>query len=144
MGDDAYNLVRFVRAQDPIYAQALRELRAGAKHSHWMWFIFPQFAGLGRSATAQHYAIQSLDEARAYLAHPLLGRRLHECVAILLGLEGHTAADIFGHPDVLKLQSSLTLFDAISGDDLFVRALDKYYGGERDTATLQLIASGSM
>jgi uncharacterized protein (DUF1810 family) len=140
MIEDRYRLDRFIRAQEWTYEEALIELRAGKKRSHWMWFILPQLEGLGRSATAQHYAIKSLDEARAYLAHPLLGERLRECVTILLGLEGRSAEDIFGYPDVLKLHSSLTLFDQVSdGDDIFVRALNKYYDGERDGATLQLI-----
>lgn len=139
MGDDGHNLERFVQAQAPVYAQVLSELRAGAKGSHWMWFVFPQYAGLGRSETAQYYAVRNQAEARAYLAHPLLGARLRECVTILLGLEGQTAEAIFGYPDVLKLHSSLTLFDSISRDDLFARALEKYYGGERDAATLRLV-----
>jgi uncharacterized protein (DUF1810 family) len=145
MIEDRYRLDRFIRAQEWTYEEALIELRAGKKRSHWMWFIFPQLDGLGRSATAQHYAIKSLDEARAYLAHPLLGERLRECVAILLGLEGRSAEDIFGYPDVLKLHSSLTLFDQVSdGDDIFVRALNKYYGGERDGATLRLAGEHQM
>ncbi|PKM45669.1 MAG: DUF1810 domain-containing protein [Gammaproteobacteria bacterium HGW-Gammaproteobacteria-1] len=145
MIEDRYRLDRFIRAQEWTYEEALIELRAGKKRSHWMWFIFPQLEGLGRSATAQHYAIKSLDEARAYLAHPLLGERLRECVAILLGLEGRSAEDIFGYPDVLKLHSSLTLFDQVSdGDDIFVRALNKYYGGERDGATLRLAGEHQM
>lgn len=134
-----HRLERFIEAQKPVYVQVLLELRRGEKRSHWMWFIFPQYAGLGRSATAQYYAIRSLDEARAYLAHPLLGTRLRECVTVLLKLQGRTAEDIFGYPDVLKLHSSLTLFDAISGNDTFARALGKYYGAERDAATLRLI-----
>jgi uncharacterized protein (DUF1810 family) len=145
MIEDRYRLDRFIRAQEWTYEEALIELRAGKKRSHWMWFIFPQLEGLGRSATAQHYAIKSLDEARAYLAHPLLGERLRECVAVLLGLEGRSAEDIFGYPDVLKLHSSLTLFDQVSdGDDIFVRALNKYYGGERDGATLRLAGEHQM
>ncbi len=144
MIEDRYRLDRFVRAQEWTYEEALIELRAGKKRSHWMWFIFPQLEGLGRSATAQHYAIKSLDEARAYLAHPLLGERLRECVTVLLGLEGCSAEDIFGYPDVRKLHSSLTLFDRVSGDDIFARALDKYYGGERDAATLRLAGEHQM
>ncbi|GAB4291417.1 MAG: DUF1810 domain-containing protein [Thiohalomonadaceae bacterium] len=139
MGNDDHNLERFARAQAQVYAQALNELRTGAKRSHWMWFVFPQYAGLGRSETARYYAIRSLDEARAYLAHPLLGTRLRECVTVLLERQGRTAEDIFGHPDVRKLHSSLTLFDAISGHDIFARALTKYFDGKRDTATLRLI-----
>lgn len=143
MNDSHYHLDRFTNAQAAVYPQVLTELQQGEKRSHWMWFIFPQCAGLGRSATAQYYAIQSLDEARAYLAHPLLGARLRECVAILLGLEGRTAEDIFGHPDVLKLRSSLTLFDLISNDKRFADALEKYYDGARDEATLRLVANTS-
>lgn len=139
MNDRHYRLERFIDAQEPVYPQVLAELRRGEKRSHWMWFIFPQYAGLGRSETAQYYAIQSLDEARAYLAHPLLGTRLRECVAILLELQERTAEEIFGYPDVLKLHSSLTLFELASDDDLFIRVLDKYYGGERDPATLRLL-----
>lgn len=127
MSDEPRNLERYTQAQQSVYAGVLTELRAGAKRSHWMWFIFPQYAGLGRSEAAQYYAIHSLDEARAYLAHPLLGARLRECVAILLELEGRTAEQIFGHPDVLKLHSSLTLFELTADDDgLFARALAKY------------------
>jgi uncharacterized protein (DUF1810 family) len=139
VNDRHYRLERFIDAQEPVYPQVLAELRRGEKRSHWMWFIFPQYAGLGRSETAQYYAIQSLDEARAYLAHPLLGTRLRECVAILLELQERTAEEIFGYPDVLKLHSSLTLFELASDDDLFIRVLDKYYGGERDPATLRLL-----
>jgi uncharacterized protein (DUF1810 family) len=143
MGNDDHNLGRFVQAQAQVYVQVLNELRTGAKRSHWMWFVFPQYAGLGRSETAQYYAIRSLDEARAYLAHPLLGMRLRECVTLLLGLEGHTAEAIFGYPDVLKLQSSLTLFDALGDDARFARALEKYYDGKRDAATRRLLAKPS-
>lgn len=132
-------LERFSDAQEPLYPQVLAELRQGEKRSHWMWFIFPQHTGLGRSETARYYAIRSLDEARAYLAHPVLGTRLRKCVAILLELQERTAEEIFGYPDVLKLHSSLTLFELASDDDLFTRALDKYYGGERDAATLRLL-----
>lgn len=140
MNDERHNMGRFVQAQESTYHTVLAELRAGEKHSHWMWFIFPQIDGLGRSVTAQHYAIRNLDEALAYLAHPLLGKRLRECTNILLTLDGPAAEDIFGYPDVLKLRSSLTLFDAVSGGDtLFARVLNKYYGGERDSATLRLI-----
>ncbi len=138
VNDAHYHLERFVAAQESVYPQVLEELRSGSKRSHWMWFIFPQLAGLGRSETARYYAIQSLDEARAYLAHPLLGARLRECVAILSGLEGRTAEDIFGYPDVLKLHSSLTLFELACDDDLFTQALERYYDGSRDESTLRL------
>ena len=131
------DLERFVRAQEPVYATVLAELRAGAKRSHWMWFIFPQIAGLGHSSMAQRYAIASLEEARAYLAHPLLGARLRECCALLLGVEGRAIGDILGYPDDLKLGSSLTLFSLAAPDEpLFAACLDKYYGGQPDPATL--------
>lgn len=139
MNDAHHHLERFVAAQASVYPQVVQELRAGNKRSHWMWFIFPQLAGLGRSATAQQYAIKSLAEARAYLAHPILGVRLRECVNILLGLEGRTAEEIFGYPDVLKLLSSLTLFERAGADQLFTQALEKFYDGARDEATLRLL-----
>lgn len=137
---DAYNLDRFVSAQAPLYHQALDELSTGCKRTHWMWFIFPQMAGLGRSAMAQQYAIGSLAEAGAYLAHPLLGARLRECCRALLDLEDLSASDIFGSPDDVKLHSSLTLFAAAApGDALFDQCLERYFGGMPDTATLALI-----
>jgi uncharacterized protein (DUF1810 family) len=142
---DPFDLARFVRAQEGVYAQALAELAAGRKRSHWMWFVFPQIAGLGRSPTAQRYAIRSLDEARAYLEHPLLGARLRECTRTVNGLEGRTAHEIFGSPDDLKFRSSMTLFaaaaDAADAAD-FALALERYYSGERDAATLKLLRSG--
>jgi len=140
--DIAYNLERFVEAQKPVYARVLGELRAGHKTSHWMWFVFPQIAGLGGSPTAIRYAIASLAEARAYLDHPVLGPRLRECCEILKGLEGRTAEAIFGYPDVLKLRSSLTLFSRAGGerDSVFDRLLAQYYEGKPDPQTLALIA----
>jgi len=136
----SFDLQRFVDAQAPLYAAVLAELRAGRKRSHWMWFIFPQIAGLGRSATAQHYAIASLDEARAYLAHPLLGARLRECSALVAAIEGHTADAIFAYPDDLKFHSSMTLFARASpSDTVFQACLDKYFGGAPDAATLELL-----
>jgi uncharacterized protein (DUF1810 family) len=132
------DLARFVSAQQDVYEQALAELAAGSKRSHWMWFVFPQIAGLGRTATAQHYAIADLDEARAYLAHPVLGPRLAECARALLGVQGRTATQILGTPDDLKLRSSMTLFAHAAEDPAVFRAvLDRYYGGEDDPATLQ-------
>ncbi|MFZ2994901.1 DUF1810 domain-containing protein [Sphingobium sp.] len=141
MSNDAYNLSRFLAAQQSIYAAALAELRQGKKTGHWMWFIFPQVAGLGRSSTAQHYAIASLDEARAYLEHPTLGDRLRECVRTLEGLpHGSSAAGVLGEVDAIKLRSSLTLFEAATGGDLFSAAQDRWFGGVRDDATLRLLA----
>lgn len=135
--DDPFNLERFVQAQAGVYATAVAELRAGAKRSHWMWFVFPQIAGLGSSAMAQRYAISGLDDARAYLAHPLLGPRLRECVDAVLAVERRSAHAIFGSPDDLKFRSSLTLFrEAAPHEPRFQAALDRYFGGEPDPATL--------
>jgi uncharacterized protein (DUF1810 family) len=132
------DLARFVSAQQDVYEQALAELTAGGKRSHWMWFVFPQIAGLGRTATAQHYAVADLAEARAYLAHPVLGPRLVECAQALLGVQGRTATQILGTPDDLKLRSSMTLFAHAADDPAVFRAvLDRYYGGEDDPATVQ-------
>ncbi len=140
---DEYNLARFAEAQAPVYSGVVAELRAARKRSHWMWFIFPQLAGLGRSATAQHYAIGSLAEARAYLADPLLGARLRECVALIAAAELCSAHQIFGDPDDKKLHSSLTLFAAAApGEPLFQAGLDKYYNGAPDAATLALLTEG--
>ena len=135
---DPYQLDRFVVAQDEgSYRAALAELRAGRKTSHWMWFIFPQVAGLGRSAAAQHFAISSLDEAQAYLRHPVLGPRLRECVQLLAALDGKSAEQILGSVDALKLRSSLTLFMAAAPDEpLFRDVLAKYFGGAADQLTL--------
>lgn len=138
--DDAFDLDRFVRAQQGVFDEALAELRHGQKRTHWMWFVFPQLAGLGLSPTAQHYAIGSLDEAQAYLRHPLLGARLRECARVLLALQGRSAAQIFGYPDELKLRSSMTLFAAVpQTDPLFAAVLERYYGGVADTRTLRLL-----
>lgn len=138
---DPFDLSRFKTAQDRIYASVLAELRSGQKRSHWMWFVFPQIEGLGRSSTAQHYAIKSIAEARAYLNDPVLGTRLLECVEILEGLEGRSASSIFGYPDDLKLRSSLTLFASLVEDPhcVFVRVLEKYFEGEPDERTLELL-----
>jgi len=134
-----FDLARFVEAQRPVYSAALAELRQGRKESHWMWFVFPQLAGLGRSATAQHYAIGSLAEARAYLAHPLLGPRLRECCEA--ALRHHVPAEqLFGPVDSVKFRSSMTLFDvAAPGEEQFAHCLDRFFGGERDQATLRLL-----
>jgi uncharacterized protein (DUF1810 family) len=131
-------LERFVEAQAPVYNQALRELRAGHKQSHWMWFVFPQIAGLGHSAMAQTYAIQSLEEARAYLAHPVLGPRLRECCQAVMNVQGKSAHDIFGSPDDLKFRSCLTLFAQAAPDEMLFRdLLKKYFDDEADPLTLQ-------
>ncbi|MGY1618506.1 DUF1810 domain-containing protein [Geodermatophilus sp. SYSU D00691] len=131
------DLSRFLSAQDGgVYEQALAELRAGRKHSHWMWFVFPQVAGLGRSQTAQHYAIADLDEARAYLADPVLGPRLVECARALLDLPGRDAVAVLGPVDAQKLRSSMTLFAAADGDPVFGQVLDEYFGGAADELTL--------
>ncbi|MES2152270.1 MAG: DUF1810 domain-containing protein [Pseudomonadota bacterium] len=140
--DDQFDLDRFILAQAPLYEAVLSELRAGHKRSHWIWFVFPQLAGLGRSATARHYALASLAEAQAYLAHPLLGMRLLECSALVLATSGRTIEQIFPEPDYLKLRSSMTLFGrADPGEPLFQACLDKYFGGIPDAATLALLAA---
>ena len=132
-----FNLARFVEAQEPVYAKVKAELQAGHKRSHWMWFVFPQIAGLGSSEMAQRYAIASEDEAAAYLAHPLLGRRLRECAAIVAALDGPSAHDIFGNPDGMKFRSSMTLFaDTAPDEAVFQACIDKYFDGEPDPETL--------
>lgn len=136
---DPFHLTRFVSAQAENYADALAEIRAGEKVSHWMWYVFPQVAGLGHSDTARHFAIRSIAEAEAYLAHPVLGPRLVECCEAVLAVDGKTAHDIFDTPDDLKLRSSVTLFAAVAPGGVFARVLDKYFAGEPDTRTLRLI-----
>ena len=134
---DPYDLGRFVAAQAADYVGALSEIEAGEKRSHWMWYIFPQWHGLGSSSTAKRYAIRSVDEAKAYLAHPILGPRLRACTAAVLRVEGKTAAAIFGSPDDLKLRSCATLFASVSpAGSLFEQVLDQYYAGEPDRRTL--------
>ena len=141
MTPDPYNLTRFVQAQEADYDQALTEIRAGAKRSHWMWYVFPQFVGLGSSPTSRNYAIKSREEAEAYLAHPILGPRLIECAEAALQIEGHSAVQIFGSPDDMKLRSSATLFAAVSsGGSVFHRLIDKYFDGKQDVRTLELIS----
>lgn len=136
-----FDLARFVSAQDEIYPQVLAELRAGHKQSHWMWFVFPQLAGLGTSPMAVRYAIQSADEARAYLAHPVLGPRLQEGLSAMLAHTGALPESILGGIDALKFRSSLTLFEAVAEEPApFAEALDSFYGGERDRRTLELLA----
>ena len=138
---DPHGLERFVQAQRGVHEQALAEIRAGEKRTHWMWFVFPQLAGLGSSPTAVRYALKSLEEARAYLAHPVLGPRLLQCAEAALAVEGRTANEVFGYPDDLKLQSCATLFGAASPPgSAFERLLEKFYGGQRDAATLRLLA----
>jgi uncharacterized protein (DUF1810 family) len=133
------DLDRFVSAQASVYPSALSELTAGRKRTHWMWFIFPQIAGLGSSPAAQRYAIASLDEARAYLAHPVLGPRLRECADALLAVDGKSAEEILGYPDDLKLRSSMTLFARAADDpDVFEAVLERYYDGP-DPRTLALL-----
>ena len=142
MTEDRHDLNRFLAAQEGLYDQALAEIRQGRKQSHWMWFVFPQVKGLGFSATSQHFAIRSAAEARAYLAHPVLGPRLVECAEAALSIEGQTAREIFGSPDDLKLRSSATLFASVSPDgSVFHRLLDKYFDGQPDRRTLELLAS---
>ena len=137
--DDPHDLQRFVDAQAGVFERALAELSTGAKRSHWMWFIFPQVAGLGFSAMAQRYAIGSKLEAEAYLAHPLLGPRLIACARAVLAVEGRSAHQIFGSPDDLKFRSSMTLFAAIAEDAIFAEALRKYFDGRPDEATLEAL-----
>lgn len=137
--DISYSLNRFVEAQAGIYGQALAEIRGGRKQTHWMWFVFPQLAGLGSSATARRYAISGLDEARAYLDHPLLGARLRECAEAVLGVHGKSAREIFGSPDDVKLRSSATLFSLVSTGSVFHRIIDRYYSSAADSETLRLL-----
>ncbi len=138
--DDPFDLKRFTAAQEGVYDRALAELRSGRKRSHWMWYIFPQIEGLGSSPTSQYYAIKSIEEARQYLNHLLLGPRLEECAEVVLTVDGRSASEIFGYPDDLKLRSSMTLFAHVAGpDSVFVRVLDKYFHGEQDQKTLDLI-----
>jgi uncharacterized protein (DUF1810 family) len=139
-GNDPHDLARFVEAQAGDYDRALSEIRSGRKRSHWMWYIFPQIDGLGYSSMSRRYAIKSVAEARAYLDHRLLGPRLVACAEAALGVEGRSAHAIFGSPDDLKFQSCATLFASVSPpDSVFSRALDKYFQGERDDKTLQIL-----
>jgi uncharacterized protein (DUF1810 family) len=141
---DPFNLQRFLEAQQGTLEAALAELRAGSKQSHWMWFVFPQIAGLGRSHTATFYAITSIDEARAYLAHPLLGKRLRQCVDTLLVWGGSRSPEqILGGIDALKLRSSLTLFDQVEPGASFARALGAFFAGQPDALTLALLNAGA-
>lgn len=138
---DPFGLARFVTAQQANYRDAIAELRGGRKRSHWMWYVFPQVAGLGSSAMAKRYAIKSREEAEAYLAHPLLGPRLVECAEALLEVEGRTAEEIMGYPDCRKLRSSMTLFAALSPpDSAFEKVLERYYDGSNDPRTVEFLA----
>ncbi len=138
--DDPYDLRRFVEAQDPIYESILDELKSGLKTSHWMWFVFPQIKGLGFSSMARQFAIASVEEAEAYLRHPILGARLRECTQLVNDVEGRTARQIFGHPDDLKFRSSMTLFANVAQDDhIFEAALAKYSEGKHDRLTLRVL-----
>ncbi len=140
---DRFSLDRFVSAQETTYARALSELARGLKTSHWMWFIFPQVAGLGSSEMSRRYAISSIDEAQAYLAHPLLGVRYRECVAALQDLVGTTAEAVFGSVDAAKLRSSLTLFaEAAPCDPLFEAAIQRWFAGHKDKRTIDILAAG--
>ncbi len=137
---DSADLERFVEAQAGVYERALKELRDGRKRTHWMWFVFPQLRGLGRSAVAHRYGLASLDEAAGYLAHPVLGPRLRECTAAVNTLQGKTVEEIFGFPDDLKFHSSMTLFHlADPGEASFEEALGKYFDGRADQGTLELL-----
>ncbi len=144
MTDDPFDLNRFVTAQAPVFDTVLEELQAGRKRTHWMWFIFPQLRGLGQSATARFYGIGTLDEARAYYAHSLLGPRLARSTRTALESNARSLHDIFGSPDDVKFRSSMTLFEAAvpEAGPVFAQALDRWCPGERDPRTLQLIASG--
>jgi uncharacterized protein (DUF1810 family) len=137
---DSYNLERFVEAQEPVYDSVLQELRAGQKRSHWMWYVFPQVRGLGVTSMSQRYAIGSLEEAAAYSEHPILGLRLRECTRLVMDVEGRSAEQIFGHPDNLKFRSCMTLFERSATDNAIFRdALLKYFGGQPDQLTLDIL-----
>jgi len=141
--DDPHDLNRFINAQEGVYERALAELKSGQKRSHWMWFIFPQVEGLGQSPTSQYFAIKSVAEARAYLAHPLLGARLRECAEAVLALKGRSASEVFGFPDDLKFRSCMTLFAEIAGaDSIFAYVLQKVFNDQRDRQTLEFLTRG--
>jgi uncharacterized protein (DUF1810 family) len=138
--NDPYDLSRFLTAQDGVYERALAELKGGQKRTHWMWFIFPQIEGLGYSPTARRYSIKSIEEARQYLSHPVLGKRLVECTEAVLALKGGSVAEIFGYPDDMKFKSSMTLFEKVAGPgSVFSSSFDRYCHGDRDAATLKLL-----
>ena len=136
-----FDLERFVEAQNPVYAQVCRELQQGCKQGHWMWFIFPQLRGLGQSSIANRFGIAGADEARAYLAHPVLGPRLEECTTLVNRVEGISIDDIFGFPDTMKFRSSMTLFAHVSPEgNVFADALEKYYAGQPDPLTVEMLS----
>jgi uncharacterized protein (DUF1810 family) len=140
---DPFNLNRFLQAQARDYEKALSEIKCGRKRTHWMWYIFPQFDGLAFSSTSKHYAIKSVDEAKAYLNHSILGTRLLECTKAVMAVEGRSASQIFGSPDDLKLHSCVTLFASVSPEgSVFERLLEKYYNGMRDEKTMGLLGLG--
>lgn len=141
---DAYNLQRFLSAQEPVIDAVRSELRAGRKQSHWMWFVFPQIEGLGRSRTARTYAISGAAEASAYVAHTVLGGRLVQCCDLVTAIKGRTALEIFGGIDTLKLRSSMTLFASVSDNPIFREVLSKYYDGKPDQATLKLLGEAGV
>jgi uncharacterized protein (DUF1810 family) len=142
MNPDAFNLARFIAAQDPVMDHVLAELRAGQKASHWMWFVFPQAQGLGSSSTARHYAIATREEARSYHEHPVLGARLKKCTQRVLNIEGRSAEQIFGYPDDLKFRSCMTLFAQVAPEEpLFRAAVQKYFDGAPDSRTLEILDS---
>jgi uncharacterized protein (DUF1810 family) len=137
---DPFDLDRFIQAQEPLYPRVIEELRRGRKTTHWMWFIFPQLKGLGRSPTADRYGIASLEEAKSYLQHPTLGARLIECTSLVKGIVGRSAAEIFGGIDCAKFRSSMTLFaEATARDQVFREAITKYFQGEPDGRTLEML-----
>ena len=139
MTGDPFDLVRFVAPQDAAWPCVQAEMAAGRKQSHWIWFVFPQIEGLGTSFRSRHFAIRSRQEAQAYLAHPVLGARLRGITELALKIEGRSAHDIFNDPDDMKFRSSMTLFDAVSTNDIFAAALNKYFNGERDSRTLSIL-----
>ena len=137
---DPHDLERFVEAQAPDYQEVVRELKAGRKRTHWMWFIFPQIDGLGHSFTAKRYAIKSMDEARAYLNHPILGKRLLECARLVSAIDGRSVSDIFGFPDDVKFRSSMTLFaQAAREKEVFEGLISKFFAGQHDERTLEIL-----
>lgn len=138
--EDIYNLQRFVDAQDRNFEGVIRELKSGRKHGHWMWYVFPQIRGLGRSETAKRFAISSVEEAKAYLKHPILGPRLLQCTQLVNAIEGRSIEQIFDFPDYMKFRSSMTLFAYASEDSgIFTEALDKYFNGNYDDMTLDIL-----
>jgi uncharacterized protein (DUF1810 family) len=139
--EDPYDLGRFLDAQAEDYFRALSELRSGEKRSHWMWYVFPQIAGLGHSPMSRRYSIKSAAEASAYWDHPVLGPRLRECFGAVNEITGRSVNEIFGSPDDLKLRSCATLFESVSGEDIFEQVITKYFDGERDEETLRLLRS---